>query len=426
MYITIKDGVDMMLKKAMPDSLTNRLRSIAVALTLLTSTFLLAACGPSSEGGASDTAAPTISSTSPEKSATTVALNSIATATFNKDIFAKSVDDASFTLKNSVLNHSGAVSGIINFDALTNTISFTPNNNLDVLTSYTASLSTSITDLNGNPLDTNYEWSFTTIDGTLDPAELIGIETDIASDVPSSQLRYISDGFKLAEQYYAKVIGLTLSEEQKDMWKIKIVATGEGEFGSCCVANDVLNGGYIFFDVKHPNWINADPIYRGQANSAIKIVVHEFTHGIQYEFKVIGSNGNKLPNWMTEGMGEYFAYEAMIWNKEMNRQDVEQFMASAAAFTKVLAQPLEDFIPSKGHPWAGHIGYLAVIGLVEQSGDGAMSLINYMQYLQKEDWDHAQAFEEAFKISTADFYSQFETYRLVNINLQNPDPRWNN
>jgi hypothetical protein len=75
-------------------------------------------------------------------SATSVARNSTATATFNEDMFAKTVDATSFTLAKS-----GAIDGAVTFEGSTNVATFTPGSELAILATYTATLSTAITDL---------------------------------------------------------------------------------------------------------------------------------------------------------------------------------------------------------------------------------------------------------------------------------------
>ncbi|VAX06226.1 hypothetical protein MNBD_GAMMA25-998 [hydrothermal vent metagenome] len=168
---------------------------------------LLAACGggggggtpavddnPGGEGGRStvDTSAPTVSSTSPENSATAVARNSTFTAAFDEDIFAVTVDAASFTLEES---GSNSISGSVSFDSASNVASFAPDNELAMLTAYTATLSTVITDLSGNALAEDYRWSFTTADGAWNNAELIETGT---GGVINPQIAVDSSGKALA------------------------------------------------------------------------------------------------------------------------------------------------------------------------------------------------------------------------------------
>ena len=260
---------------------------------------------------------------------------------------------------------------------------------------------------------------------------IIGIRARIADDVPKSELKVVLEGFDLAERYFSQVIGVNLSDRQKNRWRIKIVATGRGNTergggGSCCTAFSESNkrGPRIFLDVRHPHWTQAHPIYRGHKNKSLKTIVHEFTHGVQNLFKVRSYTGGKIPNWMSEGMSEYFAYEAMIWSGKMKRRKVALFQASAARDSDELAMPLERFIPDGGHPWSGHVGYVAVVGLVKQSGNGPQSLIAYMQNLGN-GRRHDRAFENAFGISAKEFYALFEQYRQKNMNRKNPNPYWN-
>ncbi len=156
----------------------------------------LVACGGGSGGGggtttSADTTPPTVSSVSPTASATGIATNSVITATFGEDIFATTVDTSSFTLTNN-----GSVSGTVSFDGNTNIATFTPSNKLPLLTSHTATLTTAITDLAGNAMATNYNWSFTTADGTWKTAGLI--ETDNAGRANFPQIGFDSNGNALA------------------------------------------------------------------------------------------------------------------------------------------------------------------------------------------------------------------------------------
>jgi hypothetical protein len=138
----------------------------------------LAGCGGGG-GSTTDTTAPTISSTNPAASATLVARNSAITATFDEDIFATTVDGTSFTL-----DKLDAVSGAVTFDGVTNVASFMPSSELALLANYTATLSTAITDLSGNALATNYDWSFTTADGAWGEPALLELDNTGSTSSP--------------------------------------------------------------------------------------------------------------------------------------------------------------------------------------------------------------------------------------------------
>jgi hypothetical protein len=166
----------------------------------LTATLLLTltACG----GGASDAVvpddtnvpddmvAPTVSSTTPLDLATSVTRDSTITATFNEDMFAQTVDANSFTLAKS-----GTVDGTVTFEPNTSVATFTPSRELAIHTTYTATLSTDITDLSGNPLIENASWSFTTAEGTWGTHELIETNTGSALE---PQIAFDSNGNAIA------------------------------------------------------------------------------------------------------------------------------------------------------------------------------------------------------------------------------------
>ena len=117
------------------------------------------ACGGGGGGGddesdnSSDTTAPTVTVVSPLDSATDIAIDSVITATFSEAMNAGSVSASSFTLDNGV-------TGTVAYADLTAT--FTPSADLDFSTTYTATITTAVTDLAGNALGANQQWSFTT------------------------------------------------------------------------------------------------------------------------------------------------------------------------------------------------------------------------------------------------------------------------
>jgi len=140
-----------------------------------------------------DSTSPTVSSTSPTANATAVARNSTVTATFDEDIFATTVDGTSFSLMDS---DSSSVTGTVSFDGATNIATFMPASDLSKLTTYTATLSTGITDLVGNPMTVNYPWSFTSADGAWGTAELL--DTDNAGDAFAPQVAFDPSGNAIA------------------------------------------------------------------------------------------------------------------------------------------------------------------------------------------------------------------------------------
>ncbi len=101
-----------------------------------------------------DTTPPTVSSVSPLDGATSVAIGTTVSVTFGEAMDVSTITTGSFTLD--------SVSGSVSYDIGTYTAIFTPGANLAYSTTYTATLSTAITDISGNPLASAYSWSFTT------------------------------------------------------------------------------------------------------------------------------------------------------------------------------------------------------------------------------------------------------------------------
>ncbi len=168
----------------------------ALCLSLLVPLFL-SACrggGTAPSTPAPDTTAPSVSSTTPAAAATGVARNSSITATFDEDIFAITVDAASFTLAAS--STSNTTAGSVSFDGASNVATFSPNDPLGLLTTYTATLTTAITDLSGNALAADYGWSFTTADGAWGSAGQI--ESDSTGDARNPQIAINSSGNAIA------------------------------------------------------------------------------------------------------------------------------------------------------------------------------------------------------------------------------------
>ncbi len=102
----------------------------------------------------SDTTPPTVSSTSPVADAPDVAVSTAVSATFSEAMADLTITTDSFTLD--------GVSGSVTYDSGTYTATFTPTGDLAYSTTYTATLSTAITDAAGNPLTSAHSWSFTT------------------------------------------------------------------------------------------------------------------------------------------------------------------------------------------------------------------------------------------------------------------------
>ncbi|MDZ7706759.1 MAG: ice-binding family protein [Trueperaceae bacterium] len=107
--------------------------------------------------GTPDTTAPTVLQLAPSDGGTS-ATNEPVTATFDEAIDVTTLTTSTFALASGATTVAGSVS----FDAATDMATYTPTLALAVGTTYTATLSTDITDVAGNPLEDPVTWDFTT------------------------------------------------------------------------------------------------------------------------------------------------------------------------------------------------------------------------------------------------------------------------
>ena len=120
-----------------------------------------------------DKTAPKITSIDPFNSKTNVPSNINISAVFSEPLDSNSFTDSSFTLVSTVDDTN--INGLVSYSA--NTMSFNPEVNLSKDREYRATITTSIKDLAGNAMESDYIWSFTT-EATIDttPPSVVSIE----------------------------------------------------------------------------------------------------------------------------------------------------------------------------------------------------------------------------------------------------------
>ena len=136
-----------------------RRSSISAALPLAVFLIAMAGCSssdknPSGPGG--DNIAPTVSSTNPANGATGVA---VITASLSEAMKASTITTTTFTLAGP---GATPVAGTVTYNSSTGIARFTPTSALAASTTYTATITTGVTDVAGNALSVNYVWTFTT------------------------------------------------------------------------------------------------------------------------------------------------------------------------------------------------------------------------------------------------------------------------
>jgi len=129
-------------------------KKLLTALTII-SIVLIAGCQKDDFAG-NEGVCPIVVSTNPLKGASNVPLNQIITATFNEKMDPETITEASFTLQEATT----MVTGTISYTDLT--ASFAPSSPLTPNTTYTGRIKTLAKDLNGNALQSDYVWTFST------------------------------------------------------------------------------------------------------------------------------------------------------------------------------------------------------------------------------------------------------------------------
>ena len=112
-----------------------------------------------SSSGGGDMAAPVVVLVFPASSAVAVPINMKITAVFDMAMKASSISAATFYVRGP---GGGEVAGIATLSPDGLSAVYIPSENLVAYTVYTATLTTGVQGLEGNPMDANYEWSFTT------------------------------------------------------------------------------------------------------------------------------------------------------------------------------------------------------------------------------------------------------------------------
>lgn len=102
---------------------------------------------------------PRVTSTSPAAGATNVKINRQLNAVFDRAMNSTTINKATFTLSGPA---GAPVTGTVNYVAVGNAATFTPDAALAVNTAYSATLAVGIQDPDGHALALPYSWSFTT------------------------------------------------------------------------------------------------------------------------------------------------------------------------------------------------------------------------------------------------------------------------
>jgi hypothetical protein len=130
---------------------------------------------------------PVVESTNPNDSAINVPINQVVRVTFNEDMDPATITQSSFTLT-ADLKSDVPVSGTVTYNNSNATLKFVPAGLLVKYTTYTATVKSTVKDLYGNALQTDYVWEFIT--GTMSEGPIV-ISTDPISDATGVALNKV-------------------------------------------------------------------------------------------------------------------------------------------------------------------------------------------------------------------------------------------
>jgi hypothetical protein len=176
------------------------------------------------------------------------------------------------------------------------------------------------------------------------------------------------------------------------------------------------------FAVSAPNEILVFPYSQiwKEAPEAERLVtlVHEYYHLVQYQLSGSTSLSSRMTNsaaliepfWLVEGSAEYFAYRVVGEAGALSFDDTRADLVKNVRREPLPLSSLETKTPDQYlvmDPYS--MGFLAAQYLVEDFG-GQTALSNYWQLsLSSSKWQ--EAFHQAFKVTTTEFYQKFEQYR---------------
>ncbi|MGB8261074.1 MAG: Ig-like domain-containing protein [Terracidiphilus sp.] len=145
----------------------------------------------------------TIPVTTPED--TNVPLNQVVSATFSEAMNPATISSSNFKLM--AQGSSTPVSGLVAYAAISKQLVFVPAANLDADTTYTATITTGVQDLAGDPMANNYVWTFKTA------AAVVVTPPDLVSTIPANLATKVALNVAVSATFSEAMDPLTLTPE---------------------------------------------------------------------------------------------------------------------------------------------------------------------------------------------------------------------
>jgi hypothetical protein len=201
------------------------LKLAAVAASSILILILLIGCGKDKEAPLiPDTTGPRVSATSPSDGDSNVALNASVTVTFSENVDPLTITGSSFYL-------SGGLTGTITYSS--KSASLVPDSNLQYGTDYTAAITTAVTDVAGNHMDSDYTWSFTTNFGDLMPLaignrwefQVVNYTNPVVPDTSYDTILVVRDTTIDTERWFILNDGAVTTNRDDGLWRMTATGT---------------------------------------------------------------------------------------------------------------------------------------------------------------------------------------------------------
>lgn len=224
-----------------------------------------------------------------------------------------------------------------------------------------------------------------------------GITYRVGTGVGEADTRQIRSGFDIASRYLREELG-------GDPPRPIIVEIVSETSRFCC---SVTKDGNLYFNVAHEQWQRRGMTERDRALDQQKTAAHEYIHTWQSH---IGCPAARTTMWLSEGVAEYVAWQAMVGAGLISASDARTGQVRNPATFDVrmrgILQTCERGSSICGEAYS--LFYLAVDRLSDRSGVRALrGLCDAVA--SGLPW--STAFATVFGMSVETFYAEFEAYR---------------
>jgi len=218
-------------------------------------------------------AAPTVISTIPLDMAEDVALDTEITAVFSEEMNGLTITDlidVTFTVTESGIT---PVDGVVSYDALTKTASFTPDSDLLFDTEYTATITTGVENLTGTAMEEDFIWTFSTGVGTVDLKLISPFAIASAAGIDNTGATHINGDVVLDPNFTCN----------------DVPGVHDGTFGLCDGKAPTISGTVI--TNQYPDTVTSAAIMADLLAAYLSIMKANLPDAIVLGCGTIGSNG---------------------------------------------------------------------------------------------------------------------------------------